>query len=181
MNIIFYIAAAIAVFSTLRVITHKNAVHALLYMIVSLLAIGVVFFLFGAPFPAALEIIIYAGAIMVLFVFVAMMLNFGTKQTNEQEKRWLSPITWFGPGVLTLILLGEFIYLISSGERAVLELSPISPKEVGTALYTKYILGVELIAMLLMSAAVGAYHLGKHKQKEYHRFLQNDDNEKNQS
>ncbi|HLS30628.1 MAG TPA: NADH-quinone oxidoreductase subunit J [Flavobacteriaceae bacterium] len=180
MTTVFYIAAIIAIFSTLRVVTHKNAVHALLYMVVSLLSFAVIFFLFGAPFPAALEIIIYAGAIIILFIFVAMMLNFGSKEANEREKKWISPSDWWAPGLLSLILLGEFIYLFTAGgEVTTIELYPISPKEVGTALYTKYILGVELVAMLLMSAAIGAYHLGKHKRKEYHRFLKGDNNEEN--
>ena len=77
MNILFYLAALVAVVATAMVITRLNTVHALLYMIVSLLALALVFYTLGAPFVAALEIIIYAGAIMVLFVFVVMMLNLG--------------------------------------------------------------------------------------------------------
>ena len=75
MNVIFYITAIIAIITTLLVVTRTNAVHALLYLIVSLLSISVIFFILGAPFIAALEVIIYAGAIMILFVFVVMMLN----------------------------------------------------------------------------------------------------------
>ena len=77
MTFLFYLAAAIAVLSTVMVITRLNAVHALLYFIVSLFAVALIFFLLGAPFVAALEVIIYAGAIMVLFVFVVMLLNLG--------------------------------------------------------------------------------------------------------
>ena len=75
MNTMLYISGFVAIISTLMVITRKNAVHALLYLIVSLLSVALVFFVLGAPFVAALEVIIYAGAIMVLFVFVIMMLN----------------------------------------------------------------------------------------------------------
>ena len=74
----------------------RDAVHALLYLIVSLLAVALVFFTLGAPFVAALEVIVYAGAIMVLFVFVVMMLNLGPSAA-EQERRWLAPRTWVGP------------------------------------------------------------------------------------
>ena len=81
----FYIAAAVAVLATLRVITHTNPVHALLNLIVSLLAVAMIFFALGAPFAGMLEIIVYAGAIMVLFVFVIMMLNMGDAAI-EQEK-----------------------------------------------------------------------------------------------
>ena len=75
MLITFYVAAAIAIVSTVLMITRLNAVHALLYLVVSLLAVATVFFILGAPFVAALEVIIYAGAIMVLFIFVMMMLK----------------------------------------------------------------------------------------------------------
>ena len=65
---LFYIAATIALVATVLAMTRANAIHALIYLIVSLLAVAVIFFLIGAPFAAALEIVIYAGAIMVLFV-----------------------------------------------------------------------------------------------------------------
>ena len=81
MTTVFYIAAAVAVFSTLMAITRANAVHALLYMITSLLSASLIFFLLGAPYVAALQAIVYAGAIMVLFVFVIMMLNQGPEST----------------------------------------------------------------------------------------------------
>lgn len=75
MELTFYIAAAVAVLSTVMVITRYNMIHALLYLVVSFLAVAVVFFTLGAPFMAALEVIIYAGAIVVLIIFVIMMLN----------------------------------------------------------------------------------------------------------
>jgi NADH-quinone oxidoreductase subunit J len=78
MEIAFYLAAAIAIYATVRVITNTNPVHALLSLIVSLLAVAMIFFMLGAPFAGALEVIVYAGAIMVLFVFVVMMLNMGS-------------------------------------------------------------------------------------------------------
>ena len=72
---LFFIAAAVAIIATFMVITHLEAVHALLHLVVSLLAVALIFYLLGAPFIAVLEVIIYAGAIMVLFVFVVMVLN----------------------------------------------------------------------------------------------------------
>ena len=68
MAVLFYLAAAIALASTVLALTRANATHALIYLIISLLAVAVIFFLLGAPFAAALEVVIYAGAIMVLFV-----------------------------------------------------------------------------------------------------------------
>src|SRR5690625_4788402 len=98
MNIIFYIAAIVAIIATFRVITGKNAVHSLLYLIVSLLSVSVIFFLLGAPFIAALEVIVYAGAIMILFIFVVMMLNRG-EEAAKQEKEWFNAKAWIGPGI----------------------------------------------------------------------------------
>ena len=165
MNTLFYINAAIAVLSTVMVITRLNAVHALLYLITSLLAMAVIFFLLGAPFVAALEVIIYAGAIMVLFVFVLMMLNLSAEAT-KQEGQWLSPITWVGPSILGLILLGELIYILAGHTPVAKASTLIGAKQVGMALFGPYALGVELASFLLLAGLVGAYHLGRREEKE---------------
>src|SRR6187399_1089558 len=109
MNIPFYIAAFVTILATVMVITRHNPVHALLYLIVSLLSMSVVFFLLGAPFVAILEVIIYAGAIMVLFIFVVMLLNLGA-ETVQQEKAWLKSKVWIGPTLLSGVLLAEISY-----------------------------------------------------------------------
>ena len=88
MQLTFYIASGIAVIATLMVITRHNLIHALLYLVVSFIAIAVVFYILGAPFMAALEMIIYAGAIVVLIIFVIMMLNL-KEEAVEQERRWV--------------------------------------------------------------------------------------------
>lgn len=162
MTLAFYIAALIAVLSTVMVITRLNAVHALLYLVVSLLSVALIFFLLGAPFVAALEVIIYAGAIMVLFVFVIMLLNLGP-QTVLQESRWLSPRMWWGPGILAAALLAELIYLLSLTGGQVASTRPVEPKQVGVALFGPYLLGVELASMLLLAGLVGAYRLGQRR------------------
>jgi NADH-quinone oxidoreductase subunit J len=159
MTIVFYVAAAVAILATLRVITALNAVHALLYFIVSLLAVALIFFALGAPFVAALEVIIYAGAIMVLFVFVIMMLNLGP-QAMEQEHQWLHPRMWIGPALLALALLAELLYAIGGAGQAA-SVSVVEPRQVGMALFGPYLLGVELASLLLLAGLVGAYHLGR--------------------
>ena len=158
MEAAFFIAGAVAVIATVLMLTRLNVVHALLYLIVSLLGVAVVFYVLGAPFVAALEVIIYAGAIMVLFVFVVMMLNLGGPATG-MEKRWLTPGIWIGPVLLASILIIEVGYLVR-GSTAGLGASAMAPKEVGIALFGPYLIGVELASMLLLAGLVGAYQLG---------------------
>lgn len=166
MEFVFYLAAGVAAVSTLRVITHTNPVHALLYLIVSLLAVSMCFFSLGAPFAGALEIIVYAGAIMVLFVFVVMMLNLGPT-IAEQERKWLTPGIWTGPAVLSALLLGMLLYvLFGTSDGAVIGLTTVDAKTVGISLFGPYLLAVELASMLLLAAMVAAYHLGRHEAKE---------------
>ncbi len=162
MDAVFYVAAVIAILATLMVITRLNAVHALLYLIVSLLSVAVVFYTLGAPFIAALEVIIYAGAIMVLFVFVVMMLNLG-KKTIAMERSWLNPTMWIGPCILAVILIAEVTYLLSQAGSAPQGAASVEPKQVGMALFGPYLIGVELASMLLLGAIVGAYHLARPK------------------
>lgn len=169
MNTIFFIAAAIAIVSSVMAISNRNAIHALLYLIISLLSISVVFFILGAPLIAALEVIVYAGAIMVLFIFVVMMLNIGMEE--ESEKKWLTPKMWILPSVLAAILLGIFAYLLQAFRHEKTGAEAIDPKQVGISLFTTYLIGVEIAAVLLLSGIVGAYHLGKQKKKVIHRFL----------
>jgi NADH-quinone oxidoreductase subunit J len=135
MNVTFYIAAAVAIVATFMMVTRFNTVHALLYLVVSLLAVALVFFLLGAPLVAALEVIIYAGAIIVLFVFVVMMLNLGP-QAAADEKTWLKPSSWIGPGILCLVLASEDEYIIARGGASGPSNVEIPPEKVGYALFT---------------------------------------------
>jgi NADH-quinone oxidoreductase subunit J len=162
MEITFYLSGAIAIAATLMVITVSHAVHALLYLIVSLLAVAIVFFVLGAPFAAALEVIIYAGAIMVLFVFVMMMLNLG-KAAAARERGWLDPGIWTGPAVLAALLLAELAYIFAQGGATPSGVVAVTAKEVGIALFGPYLLGVELASLLLLAGLVGACHLGWHQ------------------
>lgn len=160
MDWLFYVSGVVAVLATLMMLTRLNAVHALLYLIVSLLAIAVVFYVIGAPFVAALEVIIYAGAIMVLFIFVMMLLNLG-RRAVEVESSWLTPGMWAGPVILAAVLAGEVIYLLSMPGPQGNMTGVIEPKVVGIALYGPYLIGVELASMLLLGGLVGAFHLGR--------------------
>jgi NADH-quinone oxidoreductase subunit J len=157
MNASFVVAGAIAILATIMVIVQRNAVHALLYLIVSLFALAVTMFLLGAPFVAALEVIVYAGAIMVLFVFVVMMIG--------AEVSAFEPRAWIGPALLGAVLLAELAWVLlfapAAAGRIGASINAVSPKDVGVALLGPYIVGVEIAAFLLLAGLVGAYHLGR--------------------
>lgn len=160
MNATFYLSAAVAILSTAMVITRANAIHALLYLIVSLLAVALVFYVLGAPFAAALEVIIYAGAIMVLFVFVVMMLNLG-EAAARQESRWMTPAIWIGPALFSAVLAAELVYIMATGGITQPGAGIIDAKQVGIVMFGPYLLAVELASMLLLAGLVAAYHLGR--------------------
>lgn len=159
MSILFYGSALVALLATIMVITRVNVVHALLYFIVSLLAVAVIFYTLGAPFAAALEVIVYAGAIMVMFLFVMMMLNLG-QATIDQERSWLTPKIWLGPCVLATILLVELLVGLNLVEGEMAH-TMVDAKQVGIALFGPYVLAVELASMLLLAGLVGAFHLAR--------------------
>jgi len=161
MTLLFYLAGAVAIVATLLAITRRHAVHALLYLIVSLLAVAATFYALGAPFVAALEIMVYAGAIMVLFVFVVMMLNI-SDHAMEVERGWLKPRNWFGPAILAAVLLAEVIVCIATSPASSSITGAVAPKQVGASLFEGYWIGVELASLLLMAGLVGAFHLGRH-------------------
>lgn len=162
----FYLLAIVAILASLRVITRTNPVHALLNMIVTLLALSGIFFALGAPFAGALEIIVYAGVIMVLFVFVVMMLNLGTQSTLEEES-WLSSSAWAVPTGLAFIVGLTLFSLIGMKHGfegmmpAFIGVEPVTAKMIGAKLFTEYLLLVEIAGFLLLAGLVAAYHLAK--------------------
>lgn len=160
LTVLFYIAFVISVSSTGMVVTSRNPVHAAIYLILSLFGVSIVFYCLGAPFLAFLEIIIYAGAIMVLFMFVVMLLNVASAPPVEppghpRRKLVILPI------VFALILLCEIVacFFVSppmSGRGVIL-----TGPEIGLALYNKHYLGVELASLILLIGIVGGMHLGR--------------------
>ncbi len=160
------------------VITRYSPIHALLYLVVSFLAVAMIFLSLGAPFVSALEVIVYAGAIIVLFIFVVMMLNLGT-DTARQEKQWLQPRVWIGPSILVIILLVEMIVLLTEGNDSVIAVAVVDPRQVALSLYREYIIALELAGFLLMAGIVGAAHIGQHKKRTLHRYLTEDEEKTN--
>ena len=160
MNSVFYISGAVAIVSTLLAISRANVMHGLLYLIVSLFSVATIFLVIGAPFAAALEVIVYAGAIMVLIVFVVMIVNPGPRHLERREQ-WQRARAWLGPGVLGLILIAELIAVLSSLPATPPSATRIASEQVGAALFGPYLLAVELASLLLLAGLIGAYHLGR--------------------
>ncbi len=154
---LFYLGSAVALIASLLVILQRNVVHALIYLVLSLLAVAVVFFTLGAPFVAVLEAIVYAGAIMVLFLFVVMMLNLG-QASREQERSWLPPRIWIAPSILAAALFVQLVLVLPAQD---MEITEVSARAVSAALFGPYVLAVELGSFLLLAGLISAYHIAK--------------------
>ena len=161
----FWFAAAVAFVASLLAVSRRNAIHGLIWLVLSLLAVAVLLLLLGAPFAAALELVVYAGAIMVLFVFVVMMLN-TEGATERTEAEWLPLGVWIGPGLLALALGADLVVAAwSGGLQPVTGTAAIGPEAVGAALYGPYVIGVELASVLLLAGLVAAFHLGRRAER----------------
>lgn len=160
MTIAFWIAALVAVVATALAVTRANAVHALLHLIVSLLAVAVLYALLGAPLAAALEVVVYAGAIVVLFVFVVALLA-QTPDDLAHERALLQPRAWVVPTILSAVLALELAWVGLAGAGSAGAPVPVGPKAVGVALYGRYIVAVEAASFLLLTGVVGAWYVGR--------------------
>jgi NADH-quinone oxidoreductase subunit J len=173
MKTLFIIAAVISIFSSIMAITRRNAVHALLFFIVTLMSVSMMMYTIGAPYAAILEIIIYAGAIMMLFVFTLMMLNM--KESPEDEKQKTRPVVWITPIILgSVLLVLLFLSILRNPSWSGLN-QVITPKQVGIVMFNKYMLPVQLAGLLLLVAIVGAYYLGRTPKRNIHRYLKNEE------
>lgn len=159
MQVPFAIAAAVAVIATLLALSRANSVHGLLYFVISLIASASVFWMLGATYAAALEVILYAGAVVVLFVFVVMLLAHGPERIAE-ERSWLDPRAWVGPSVLAAALLLQVALVLVQGVSVEPPVA-ISPQAVGSRMYGPYLIAVEAASFLLLAGVVGAWHLGR--------------------
>jgi NADH-quinone oxidoreductase subunit J len=162
-TIIFYLLGVITVVATLLAIFQRNPVHAVIYLVNSFIALALLFFLLGAPLVAAWEIIIYAGAIMVLFMFIIMMLELGPgSDMRAATPGWRQrlPVLMLGLAlaVCTLLLIG----IDTTGGEGVPRWHA-SPREFGYALFTEFALAVKIISFQLSFAAAGAYYIGRPK------------------
>jgi NADH-quinone oxidoreductase subunit J len=159
-HIVFYILAAVVIAATLFAITERHAVHAIVYLATSFFGLAVIFYLLAAPLAAVFEVIIYAGAIMVLFLFVIMMLDLG----HPEKMKRPAFRDWWPALVLSLIILASFAALnISHYHGSPVATGRTGIRDLSVVLFGKYGIGVEIISMQLLFALVGALYLGRRK------------------
>jgi NADH-quinone oxidoreductase subunit J len=162
-SIIFYVLAAIILITTGIAITRRNLVHVVVYLVFSFFGSAMMFYLFGAPLLAVLEVIIYAGAIMILFLFIIMMVK------AEASEERLFPIQQWMPialiGVVYLIV-GSVIISSAPGSQVTLEIALAEPKAFGEYLFQRHWLVIEIVSLLLLIALVGALYLGRKRPQE---------------
>ncbi|MDX9787462.1 MAG: NADH-quinone oxidoreductase subunit J [Desulfobacterales bacterium] len=157
-SIIFYILGLEILVTTVLAVSRHDMVHAVIYLIMSFFGSALLFFLLGAPFLGALEVIIYAGAIMILFLFIVMMLNM--KKTGKPD----FPSTQWVPAAalsLCVLMLIGLLAFIDPSNHVPLESAMASPKAFGEFLFRQHWLSIEIISLLLLVALIGALALGR--------------------
>lgn len=156
---LFYILGFTMLAATLLCITRRNPVHAVIYLVAGFFALALMFYLLGAPLVAAWEVIVYAGAIMVLFLFIIMMLGLAPQETPEGPgwQRW-GPLVLLSSSLMVCTLLLIFLDPLASKEIGDYYLAP---QLLGEALFGRYALAVEVVSFQLLFAAIGAYLLGR--------------------
>jgi NADH-quinone oxidoreductase subunit J len=159
----FYFLSILTLGSAILVITRKNAVHSALALILGLLAQAGLYLMLYAPFVAGVQIILYAGGIMVLFLFVIMLVNLERSQKEEQfNKQWLV-------GILAASALGGLFVAVFLTGKAVLPSTPVqvveasNTQQVGELLYGPYMFAFEIASLLLLVAIIGAVVMAKKK------------------
>jgi len=164
--ILFLVLALVAIATALGMLFSRNAVYSALFLVLNFATIAVFYLLLGAPFIAMSQITVYAGAIMVLFLFVIMLL--GAEQlAKPQVLPWQRPLAIS----LAVILVVESVYLLlfRNGSTAVIAKAAEnfgSPQAIGNLLYTKYLLPFEVTSIVLLIAMVGAIVLTKKEKGE---------------
>lgn len=166
--ILFLILAVIAVATALGMLFSRNAVYAALYLILNFATVAVIYLLLNAPFIAVAQVTVYAGAIMVLFLFVVMLLGAeSTGRVLAGRPWWVQPLPLF----LGLVLIAETIYIVYARLAGSLpQASEVAagfgdPAEVGELLFSKYLLPFEATSILLLAAMVGAIVLVRVEKK----------------
>ena len=160
-QILFWFLSVVALFSALMVITSKNPVYSVLWLIATFFAISGQYILLNAQFLAIVHVIVYAGAIMVLFLFVIMLMNLN-KETEPQKNRWLKMAGAVAGGCLLLVLVAALKDTDVKQQQALVNEGSIGLiKNLGKELFTTYVVPFEISSVLFLSAMVGAVVIGK--------------------
>lgn len=160
-QILFWFLSVIALFSALMVITSKNPVYSVLWLIATFFAISGHYILLNAQFLAIVNIIVYAGAIMVLFLFVIMLMNLN-KESEPKKNRWLKLAGAVAGGCLLLILIAALRNTDIKQQEAMVYGGSIGLiKNLGKELFTTYVVPFEISSVLFLSAMIGAVVIGK--------------------
>jgi len=161
MEILFYTAGALAVLAALSVVFQRTPVYSALSLIVVLASLALIYLLLGAPFIAMIQVIVYAGAIMVLFVLVIMLLNAGHEGPSRDTARFAR---WAGPPLLAAFLVEVAIVVwkhFGLAATASPEALDASPSAIGKLLFSNYVLPFEVTSLLILVAVIGAVVLAK--------------------
>ena len=163
--ILFFLFAAVAIASGIMMIVHRNPIYCALFLILTLFAVAGLYVLLNAPFIAAVHIIVYAGAIMVLFLFVIMLLDLKSESARQRPGGLLRVLSIVVSGVL----FAELVLFLRSGTTnpplVEGDLKIGSTKEIGNLLFTEYLFPFEITSVLLLSAIIGSVILAKLKLK----------------
>lgn len=159
--ILFWVLSVIALFSALMVITSKSPMHSVIWLIIVFFAISGHYLLLNAQFLAIVNIIVYAGAIMVLFLYVLMLMDL-KKETEPQKHRWLKIAGVVGGGSLLLVLIAALRKVDIEQGIAETRLGDIGLIEnLGMKLFSEFVVPFEISSILFLSAMVGAVVIGK--------------------
>jgi len=156
--LLFYIIAALTLTTTGLAVTRKNLVHAVVYLVISFFGSALLFYLMGAPLLAVLEIIIYAGAIMVLFLFIIMMLNIEELQEHLLPLRQWMPAAGLGVVYLAVVFVAA---IADPGGSSPLKTAVVVPRVFGHYLFQNHWLSIEIASLLLLVVLFGILHLGQ--------------------
>jgi NADH-quinone oxidoreductase subunit J len=160
-TILFWFLSVLALFGAMMVITSKNPVYSVLWLILTFFSISGHYILLNAQFLAIVNIIVYAGAIMVLFLFVIMLMNLN-KESEPKKNQWLKLAGFISGLCLMLVLIAALRNTEVKGQMAEVNSGDIGLiKNLGRELFTTYVVPFEISSILFLSAMVGAVLIGK--------------------
>ncbi|HEY3341071.1 MAG TPA: NADH-quinone oxidoreductase subunit J [Anaerolineae bacterium] len=162
--LVFIILAIVSIVAAFGLITSRNAMYAALFLILNFATVAILYLMLNAPFLAIIQISVYAGAIMVLFVFVIMLL--GTERLNPEDTR--PELKWHRPLAMALgfvlLVQAAYVFLTRMGQTPVAtNLIGAGPLEIGLQLFGPYLLPFEITSILLLVAMIGAVVLTRDK------------------